>query len=1064
MSASTASAIETITKSGDLDKSESQVTKNAQREDKNEPISPGVSSTRPRDAVASDISAVISDQTNRLFAVVFIHKRQYKVSTGDIIHVEGNYPVDVGDQIKLEKVLLAGGEDFTLVGRPLLNADYVKVNATVIEKTTTSPNVLYREKIDNPNNVLLSFTMPDDREQGVTATLNYTVNRLNSAIQNVFLLAHKNRALRTATGDTWGIMNRVCQELKSGFMVMLTGEGEQRPHEAYYSVSTSLEVPLVNWDLSPILPFEVSLKPPNSELIADLIVLKKWGSFIYLHDVENSDKASQNIQQIYTHLRTITNESVSSEILQLPKLTTDFPEFLRLFNLRRFSHPTSSRVIIDASTAYRQQQLLQAIRSAQFNQINYHWVVANFDFHPYDARLAFVHDSLIVTKMALESSLKKNDSIFHSNFRHGELYNRGYPGIYCHPSSDKENSNRPFATFEHGRLIAKAMNTLKLTNSDDTLTGPVEFDRNGVRQVKVTTLNVILSSVFQNFFVTVIDLASNSKSAFNKKEATNDAGRKKVIKVVTVLVEPFVMIKRDCEHSNASECQGNERFEGYCIDLLKLLSDRIEDFNFEIFLSAGNKYGAKQPDGSWDGAVGYLLRGEADMSVASLTINQDRERVVDFSKPYMTTGISIMIKKPDKQEFSVFSFMQPLSSEIWMYIIFAYVGVSVVIFLVSRFSPYEWRVEEMANGGFTISNDFSVYNCLWFTLAAFMQQGTDILPRSISGRIASSAWWFFTMIIVSSYTANLAAFLTLEKMQAPIESVEDLAKQTKIKYGIQQGGSTAQFFKYSSVQIYQRMWRFMESQVPSVFTSSYAEGIERVRSHKGRYAFLLEATANEYANTRKPCDTMKVGANLNSVGYGVGKILRDLVNLAILALQEKGELKKLENKWWYDRGQCDGGISDGSSASLNLSKVAGIFYILMGGMIASMIAALGEFLYRSRIEARKGQINSMKNLRASFCGQLKLSLQGGAVAKEGSSAHEALKRHKAASLLPANYHSETTAGPNVALQQDKNLLFSPSVPMKRNNIMKKDGKDSSNASTKPPIPQQKSAKPYNTMV
>ena len=57
--------------------------------------------------------------------------------------------------------------------------------------------------------------------------------------------------------------------------------------------------------------------------------------------------------------------------------------------------------------------------------------------------------------------------------------------------------------------------------------------------------------------------------------------------------------------------------------------------------------------------------------------------------------------------------------------------------------------------------------------------------------------------------------------------------------------------------------------MPSVFVNSYAEGIERVRTTKGRYAFLLEATANEYANTRKPCDTMKVGANLNSVGYGV---------------------------------------------------------------------------------------------------------------------------------------------------------------------------------------------------
>ncbi|VDL69169.1 unnamed protein product [Nippostrongylus brasiliensis] len=109
---------------------------------------------------------------------------------------------------------------------------------------------------------------------------------------------------------------------------------------------------------------------------------------------------------------------------------------------------------------------------------------------------------------------------------------------------------------------------------------------------------------------------------------------------------------------------------------------------------------------------------------------------------------------------------------------------------------------------------------------------------------------------------------------------------------------------------------------------------------------------------------MKVGANLNSIGYGVatpfGSDWKDHINLAILALQERGELKKLENKWWYDRGQCDQGITvDGSSASLNLSKVAGIFYILMGGMIASMIAALGEFLYRSRIEARKANSNSI---------------------------------------------------------------------------------------------------------
>jgi ionotropic glutamate receptor len=54
------------------------------------------------------------------------------------------------------------------------------------------------------------------------------------------------------------------------------------------------------------------------------------------------------------------------------------------------------------------------------------------------------------------------------------------------------------------------------------------------------------------------------------------------------------------------------------------------------------------------------------------------------------------------------------------------------------------------------------------------------------------------MIMISSYTANLAAFLTSEKLLASIESVEDLAKQTKIKYGIQGGGSTASFFQVNN--------------------------------------------------------------------------------------------------------------------------------------------------------------------------------------------------------------------------------------------------------------------------
>ena len=71
--------------------------------------------------------------------------------------------------------------------------------------------------------------------------------------------------------------------------------------------------------------------------------------------------------------------------------------------------------------------------------------------------------------------------------------------------------------------------------------------------------------------------------------------------------------------------------------------------------------------------------------------------------------------------------------------------------------------------------------------------------RSMSGRIVGSVWWFFTLIIISSYTANLAAFLTVERMQSPIESADDLAKQTEIKYGTVDSGSTKDFFKAFTV-------------------------------------------------------------------------------------------------------------------------------------------------------------------------------------------------------------------------------------------------------------------------
>lgn len=80
-----------------------------------------------------------------------------------------------------------------------------------------------------------------------------------------------------------------------------------------------------------------------------------------------------------------------------------------------------------------------------------------------------------------------------------------------------------------------------------------------------------------------------------------------------------------------------------------------------------------------------------------------------------------------------------------------------------------------------------------------MQQGSEINPRAFSTRVLSGFWWFFSLILISSYTANLAAFLTVERMVSPIQTADDLAKQTSIEYGTRKGGSTEEFFSVSPI-------------------------------------------------------------------------------------------------------------------------------------------------------------------------------------------------------------------------------------------------------------------------
>ncbi|XP_060072907.1 glutamate receptor ionotropic, kainate 2-like [Ylistrum balloti] len=472
---------------------------------------------------------------------------------------------------------------------------------------------------------------------------------------------------------------------------------------------------------------------------------------------------------------------------------------------------------------------------------------------------------------------------------------------------------------------------------------------------------------------------------FTYKESTQVGvlGNKTLV-ITTVLDDPYVMIKEELKDDPDQEKYGNNLYEGFCVDLLKEISD-IVHFDYKITQVPDGKYGVLN-NGQWNGVIGQLVERKADIAVAALTISYEREQSIDFTKPFLNLGISILFRMPKREKPGLFSFLNPLAIEIWIYVIAAYLLVSFSIFVLARFSPYEWYNPHPCNPETdTVQNTFNLSNSFWFTVGTLMQQGSDINPRAVSTRIVGGTWWFFTLIIISSYTANLAAFLTVERMDSPIESAEDLAKQTEISYGTLEGGSTMTFFKDSNIELYQKMWNSMNNKEPRVFTNSMEEGIRRTMDEN--YAFFMESTSIEYI-TQRNCKLMQIGGLLDSKGFGIGtpmdSPLRDRLSMAILQMQEEGRIQLLYNKWWKSTGKCSREEQKESKANaLGVENVGGIFVVLLGGLALAVFVAILEFLWKSRRNARED--------RQSICSEMAEELRF-AVRCHGSSKKPKFKR------------------------------------------------------------------------
>ncbi|XP_024654162.1 glutamate receptor ionotropic, kainate 5 isoform X1 [Maylandia zebra] len=510
--------------------------------------------------------------------------------------------------------------------------------------------------------------------------------------------------------------------------------------------------------------------------------------------------------------------------------------------------------------------------------------------------------------------------------------------------------------WQHGTSL---MNYLRMVEYDG-LTGHIEFNSKGQRTNY--TLKILEKHPAGHKEIGI--WYSNNTLAMNSTSLDLNASEtlaNKSLVVTTILENPYVMRK-----SNYQEYQGNDQYEGFCVDMLRELADILK-FSFKIKLVDDGLYGAPEPNGSWTGMVGELINRKADLAVAGFTITSEREKVIDFSKPFMTLGISILYRVHLGRKPGYFSFLDPFSPAVWLFMLLAYLAVSCVLFLAARLSPYEWYNPHpcLRERRDILENQYTLGNSLWFPVGGFMQQGSEIMPRALSTRCVSGVWWAFTLIIISSYTANLAAFLTVQRMEAPIESPDDLADQTNIQYGTIHGGSTMTFFMNSRYQTYQRMWNYMYSKQPSVFVKSTEEGIARVLNSK--YAFLMESTMNEYYRSLN-CNLTQIGGLLDTKGYGIGMPLgspyRDEITLGILQLQESNRLEILKRRWW-EGGQCPK-EEDHRAKGLGMENIGGIFVVLICGLIIAVFVAIMEFVWSTRRTAETDEVSVCQEMLTEF--------------------------------------------------------------------------------------------------
>ncbi|XP_017333106.1 glutamate receptor ionotropic, NMDA 3B [Ictalurus punctatus] len=442
------------------------------------------------------------------------------------------------------------------------------------------------------------------------------------------------------------------------------------------------------------------------------------------------------------------------------------------------------------------------------------------------------------------------------------------------------------------------------------------------------------------------------------------------VRVVTLVEHPFVFTREVDEDGNcpagqycldagtnssdmldrffATRAQGNKTFlpadyskccYGYCIDLLEKLAEDL-NFEFDLYIVGDGKYGAWK-GGQWTGLVGDLLSGIADMAVTSFSINSARSKVIDFTSPFFSTSLGILVRSKDTAA-PIGAFMWPLHWSMW-------VGIFVALHLTALFlTLYEWKSPfGMTPHGRNRMKVFSYSSALNLCYAIlFGRTVSSKTPKCWTGRFLMNLWAIFCLLVLSSYTANLAAVMVGEKTFEELSGIHDAKLQHSshgFRFGTVRESSAEDYMKKSFPEMHEYMRRFNEPTTP--------DGVATLKTDPPKLdAFIMDKALLDYeVSIDADCKLLTVGKPFAIEGYGIGlpqnSPLTSNISEFISRYKSDGYMDMLHDKW-YKVVPCGKRVfAMTETLQMGIQHFSGLFVLLCVGVTGALLTLAGEHAF-----------------------------------------------------------------------------------------------------------------------